>query len=722
MRQILAIARREVRTFMTSTQAPVIAVGFLVLTGLSYYFLVRGYDSASLATLRSGRPVFLNLHVGIFHKLFGYVLLLLLFLMPAVTMRLMSGEYRSGRYDLLASWPVPSRHWVVGKWLSAVAVAVVLLLASTFYFGLTSLLGSLATPPVTPHWQPLVTSLLGLLLLASAIAAWGTAASAALSHQAGAYFLTFALCLGLFTVGQLEPFVPGLLGAVLQELSLAGHFLRFAGGVLDSRDIVYYLGLTVLGLAVASAMLEQRRLAPGRRLRPWASVVVVLAVVVFMQVVAVRRPLRADLTPDRLYSLAPQTEQLLDALSTAGPGGEAAPVHLVAFYQSLDGNRQHAQSLMQAFADRTPHVTYQFIDPDADPAAVRQYGVTVARSVVAESGDRRRLLLEPDEGPLAGAIYRLATDTRPVIYWLLGHGEARIDLEEPGGATMFAGLLRDAGYAVRPLVLSGRVHLPSDADLLVWAGPKLDPAPADLAVLDRFLRQGGAMGCFFGPDTPAPVRAWTEAYNIIQNDDVVVAPSRGGALAGVDLRTVAVTEGYTDHAAVARLKAVTTVFPLVQTLRSKQAVLEGVSGHPILFTGPDSWSESDPEFRYSGLPSFDPPADRPGPSAFGAALRVTPADTTAGHQDGRLVVVGSSAFVTNSNLGLYGNRDLALSLVGWLAAEEDLLGIGSRRSSFQPLLLDDVTREWLGWVAVLAWPAFIGLAWFGLVLFRQWRH
>lgn len=722
MRQILAIARREIRAFMGSTQAPVITAGFLVLTGLFYVMLVRSYDSVSLATIRSGRLVFLNLHAGIFHKLYGTVVLFLLFLLPAVTMRLMSGEYRSRRYDLLASWPVRPAHWIVGKWLSAVAVAAVLLLGTAFYFGLTWVLGGLSEPPVTPEWQPLLTSLVGLLLLSGAVAAWGVAASAALSHQAGAYFLSFAMGLGLFLVGQLEVFLPGVLGQIALELTLSGHFLRFAGGVIDSRDVLYFVGMTAVALAVATAFLEQRHLAPGRRLRPWLPVLVVLVVAVFLQLVALRRPLRADLTPTQLYSLAPQTEQILDRLDTA-VDDEGAPVdvRLVAFYQGLDGSRQQIQALLQSFADASPRVSFELVDPDADPEAVRAHGVSVARTVSVTCQDRRSLLLEPDEGQLAGAIYRLATDTRPVAYWLLGHGEARIDLEEPGGATQLADMMADAGYAVRPLVLNGRRPLPTDADLVVWAGPKLDPTPADFQVLDGFLRRGGAAACFFGPDSPESVRRWTRQYNVIQNDDVVVAPSQVGVLAGVSLRTVTVAEGYGNHPAVRRQKGVITTFPLVQTLRPVQPEMEGLKGAPILATAPDTWSETGRDHRYSGTPGYDPPQDRQGPLPFGVAMEVTAADTTT-HTDGRLVIVGSSGFVTNANIGLYGNRDLALNLVGWLAAEEDLLGIRGRRASFQPLLLDDTTKDWLGWVAVLIWPALVAMAWFGLVVYRQWRH
>ncbi|MBD3222592.1 hypothetical protein GF314_15260 [bacterium] len=721
MRQLWAIARRETRAFLGSVQGPVIGAGFLVLTGLFYYLFVRGYADASLATVRSGRPVFLNLHAGIFHKLYGDVVLFFLFLMPAITMRLLSGEYRSRRYDLLASWPVPAWRWVTGKWLSALAMAAVLLVATSFYFVLTGLLGRITDPVVAPAWQPMLTSLLGLLLLAGTIAAWGVAASAMIAHQAGAYFLGFAISLGLFLVGQLEPYLPGALGVVVHELALDQHFLSFAGGVVDSRDVVYYLGLTAVGLAVASAGLAGRRLSAGRRTRPWLTVAVVVVIAVFLQLVALRRPLRADFTPDQLYSLAPQTEQVLEAIESEAP--DAPPVEILAFYQSIDGARQSARALLESFADASARIEFELLDPDTRPERAMAEGVTVTRTVVVRCGDRRRVLLEPGEGQLASAVYRVATDTRPVVYWLLGHGEARIDLEETGGATLMASALSDAGYEVRPLVLADRRVLPADADLVIWAGPKLDPVSADLDLLAAFLREGGAMACFFGPDTPASVQRWTERFNVGQEDNVMVAPSRGGARAGVDLRTIAVTEGYGDHPAVEPMQAITTTFPLVQTLRPRQRQQAGVTGNAILFTGPDSWAETDPEHRYSGIPSYDPPEDLAGPLPFGVAMRIAPADTAQeATSGGRLVVIGSSAFVTNANLGLYGNRDLALNLVGWLAEEEDLLGIRGRRTSYQPLLLDDGTKEWLGWASVLGWPALVGLAWFGLVQYRQWRH
>jgi ABC-2 type transport system permease protein len=717
VRQILAIFRREQRAAFTSTMVPVVVTGFLVLTGLFWYLFVLAYSEMSAATLASGRLAFLDLHAGVFHRLYGLVVIFFIFLLPAITMRLLSSEYRSGRYELLASWPVTDRRWILGKWLSALAVVAVLLAGAVFYFGLTWVLGGLGEHTVRPDWQPLLTSLLGLMLLAGAVTAWGLAASALFEHQAAAYFVGFAVAMALSLLSELEPLLPGLLGQAAAQLALRDHFLRFAGGVIDLRDVVYYLGLAAVGLAVAEAALAQRRLQAARRGGPWAAVLMVLAVAVFLQAVAARRPLSVDLTPTRLYSLAPQTERILDSLDRprSGPDGQTLPpaeVEALAFYHNLDGARENIQARLRAFGDRDRHLAWRVLDPNHEPELVREHGVSQARTVVLLCEGRRRLLLDPDEAQLAGALYRIATDTRPVVYWLQGHGEARPDLEEGGGASVLAGLLIDAGYDLRPLNLPERLHLPEDAAAVIWPGPKFDPAPEVLDLLGDYLRQGGGMAAFFGPGTPPAVRRWTEAFNVRQRDDVVIAPNRAGAYAGVGLRTVVTVDGYTSHPAVRSLKGNATTFPLVQTLASVGEDPPGIRREMLILTPPDTWAETDPATRYSGLPSFDPASDRRGPQLFAAAVRFAPAgEEPGGPRDGRLVLLGSSGFVTNGNILQYANRDLALNIVGWLAAEEDLLGIRGRRASFQPLVLPEGARNWLGVVAVLAWPGLVGAAW-----------
>jgi ABC-2 type transport system permease protein len=152
LRQILAISRRETRAFFRSAMAPVLLTGFLVMTGLFFTLFAYAYSEMSRTALNTGRGGdFLNLTEGIFQPLVVDVTILLLLLLPAVTMRLLSAEYRSGRYDLIMSYPVPDHGWVLGKWLSAMTVVAVMILATGAYFGVVAILGKAEVGPVLAH-------------------------------------------------------------------------------------------------------------------------------------------------------------------------------------------------------------------------------------------------------------------------------------------------------------------------------------------------------------------------------------------------------------------------------------------------------------------------------------------------------------------------------------------------------------------------------------------
>ncbi len=135
MRQVKAIVSREVGAFFHSAMAPVVLVGFLITVGLFFTIFIFGYSDMSLAALQSPRSGnYMNLAEGIFRPMVSNAIFFLLFLMPAITMRLFSAEFRSGRFDLIASWPVADHIWVLGKWMSAWLAAGVMILASVAYF------------------------------------------------------------------------------------------------------------------------------------------------------------------------------------------------------------------------------------------------------------------------------------------------------------------------------------------------------------------------------------------------------------------------------------------------------------------------------------------------------------------------------------------------------------------------------------------------------------
>ncbi len=763
MKQTLAIARREIAAFFHSAMAPVVIIGFLALAGLFFTLFLLGYAESSLVAVRSGRGGFLNFTEGVFRPLVTDMIIFLLFLLPAVTMRLLSGELRSGRFDLIMSWPVPDRTWVLGKWLSAVAVAVVLIVASGFYFGVVSVLGK-------PEVGPVLVAALGLVLVSAAVSAWGLVFSALFPYQVVSYVLSFGSGIALFVMGALAPHLPGLMARIAQELALGDHFVRFSRGTIDSRDVVYYVGLTVVGLAAATAVLGGTKQPARRRLRGWWPTLVLLGVAIFAQIVAIRRPLAVDLTPNSRYSLAPQTVQVLDALDQPLPvpgTDRVAPVDNVeirAFYQPLDPARSGMEVLLQSLSNRSSRVHYRMIDPESEPELVKQDRVAVARTVVVQVGDRRQGMLEPDEGQLINMIYRLATNTRPTVGYVLGHGEHLLDGTQRAGYSSVADLLAANGYQLRSLLLPDRLEVPRNFDLLIIAGPKLDFSSGELAALDAYLDRGGAMLVLCDPPTPESVRAWTQDYNVKLEGDVIVATREQSDLAGVGLRSaVVVDRGYTDHPIVESMHGVATVLPMAQSLHPVQASLPRISGQVFLLSEQGAWGDRDPDTKFSGKPIFQNGRDLLGPLPLAVALEIASADSTGSErvadgprrdvpesqsmpdqinramrkrdlreqageslfgeqQSGRLVVVGNSEFISNANLDLYGNRDLLLNMVNWLVQEDVLINLRARRGSFQPLLLEHRRSVLIGWICALGWPLLVGGVSVGIVLRHRRRR
>lgn len=727
MRQLLAIARRETGSFFRSAMAPVVVTCFLLLTGLFFTLIVFGYSQLSAEAQRSGRlaEVVLNLSDGVFQPLAVNISVFLIFLLPAVTMRLFAEEYRSGRYDLIMSWPVADHVWVLGKFAAAVAVTLVLVAGASAHLAAGAAFGHLES-------GPLLAAGLGLLLAATLYAAWGVFFSTVLPYQVVAYILTFGFLLLLYAIGGLEPHLPGALGRLVANLALPVHFQRFSRGIVDSRDVYYFLAWTGLGLTAASASLGGRRLAGARRLARWTPTVVSAALLLVVGILVARHPWSADLTSNRRFSPAPQTVNILRDLR--------ADVRVHAFYQRLDPRRKGTEVLLSAFADRSGRFRYDFVDPDRDLALVERYRITAGGTLVIEAAGRQRTLVNPDEASLVNTIYRLVTASQPVIYYVVGHGEHRLDSEDRGGYSAFVTAVRSQGYELRQLLLADGPLVPPDAAAVVLAAPKVDLSASELTALDDYLRAGGALLALLDPGTPRSVAAWLDRYNVVLGNDLLVTASGMGEGLGFDARVAVVQENYGRHEITRGLEGIATFFPFAQSLGPARTGVRGFGARAILSTGARSWADRDSSTIAAGRPRYNEGVDRPGPLDLGLAIELdrstffgngglTPAAPgAAGREpaaDGatpprgsvftraastRLVVIGDSDFAANANLDLYGNRDLLLNTLSWLAREQELIALRARTEISQPRVLTARERGLIAWGGIIVWPLLAGAA------------
>lgn len=230
----LTIARREFAAYFNSPIAYIFIVVFLQVSG--YMFFTQLFLSGE-ADMRA---------------FFGLAPLIFCFFAPLVTMRLFSEEKQQGTLEMLMSFPLTDWEVVVGKFLAAIGLVAVAL-AFTFPFAVfVKAYGPL-------DWGPAIGGYLGLLLMAAAYCGIGVMTSVWSKNQIISAIISFVICFALYLSGKLLQVVPQGFAPILQAISLDFHFQSIARGVIDTRDVLYYLTLMGISLVIAETSLASRR-------------------------------------------------------------------------------------------------------------------------------------------------------------------------------------------------------------------------------------------------------------------------------------------------------------------------------------------------------------------------------------------------------------------------------------------------------------------------------
>ena len=247
MRNIWTIAKREYNHYFISPIAYVVAFIMLFTLGIYFTAIINAYAQQSLFGGGGGAP-----DVTPINWLFVF---LLLFTTPALTMRSISDEARTGTLELLLTAPLRDSELVIGKWLGGMLFILTVLLVTLVY---PIIMNSLVSPGIDQ--QLMVSSYLGVILAAAAFLALGVGVSAIFTNQIAAFFVTF----GLFFIIW---FMMGILGNVFQNggqvfqyLNFSSHFSdAFNTGSIKLSDVVYYFSLIALGLFAGTTAVEIRR-------------------------------------------------------------------------------------------------------------------------------------------------------------------------------------------------------------------------------------------------------------------------------------------------------------------------------------------------------------------------------------------------------------------------------------------------------------------------------
>ncbi len=519
-------------------------------------------------------------------------------------------------------------------------------------------------------------------------------------------------------IGTLSVIAGGAINLAFDELArlalwvlLAGTVLIFLAIILSPRAIAIFLS--------------------GRRGRYGANVAIMtvsfFVILLLVNFLMYRTPTRIDVTSTRVFTLSPQTIQILKDLDT--------PVRANAFFVTTRSNeeakRQQTADLLNEFARRSGNFTYRFIDPELNRSQAVKYGVVDYPTIVFESIETETLQAVSnfqEQEFVTGILVATGTQQKKIFY-LTGHGEAintRDNMlnttEDFGLDYAIEGMQRD-NYRVSPLNLKQFNQIPVETATLVIAGPEKDLDEEEYNILSNYINEGGHILALLDPDTPENFNGLFAQYGAyVTNLKIADAVSNvGGELLmpmvqkanGQYFTSVQTNIGITDQLDV-------TFFPdagAVKNILSDEDMPPHIQIKPLAFTTPASWLETNPD-----SPGIDE-SDELGPFTVAAVIETSGSivenpSNVSNPALAKIVIISDSDFATNKYFHSSDNANLFLNSVNWLAEDYDLISIRPKLIPYRELIVNTRERnfiKWSSWVFPPSVMIFLGI-------FVWWRR
>jgi ABC-2 type transport system permease protein len=253
VRNILLICRKELKSYFASPIAYLLMAAFGLIFGATFYSSTSQFVRYSFQSQMMGQQQQpMNVNDLVIRQLLDFASTISLFLVPMISMRLIAEEKRTGTIELLLTSPIRDIEIILGKWFGAVTLLICVLGMSMLDIAMLFAWGK-------PDLKPVLIAYLGLILQGACLLAIGTFISTTTRNQIVAGGVTFFVCLLLLLLRYFTAFDSGPLSQVVNYISIVTHFENFSKGVLDSKDVVFYLSMIFFSLFITSRAMESLR-------------------------------------------------------------------------------------------------------------------------------------------------------------------------------------------------------------------------------------------------------------------------------------------------------------------------------------------------------------------------------------------------------------------------------------------------------------------------------
>ena len=401
-------------------------------------------------------------------------------------------------------------------------------------------------------------------------------------------------------------------------------------------------------------------------------VLIFLLIIIVINIIAVKYNRIFDLTPEKKYTLSDQTKQILKELNKK--------VEITAFYKK--GERGECEDELCRFSYESSNIHYRLLNLDKNPVKAKNYGVSGYGESVVESGGKRKKISYPHEEAVINAILHVTNDKEKVICFLTGHGERNPDdTDRKDGYDIFARALEQENYHRKSLSLLRAKKVPPETSVLIIGGPKKEYLDAELKILSDYLTQGGKILCMLDTYTVPKLVDFFKKYGVLYGDDIIV--DKGSSLMGGDYFSPVAPLFNKNHTITKSLNA-GVMFHLARSVEVGDSLYKGVSGSSIVRTDSKSWGETNRKSVDKGKISFNKKIDKAGPVSVGIAVKAIKKENKKERVKWAICAFGDSDIASNGYFDMAGNSDLVLNSVSWLAREENLISIRSKRKKPTP--------------------------------------
>jgi len=435
-------------------------------------------------------------------------------------------------------------------------------------------------------------------------------------------------------------------------------------------------------------------------------IVVIVAVLSAANWLANRHNKSYDSTANKRYSLSEQTDKVVKGLKQ----------NVTITYFDRTSSFDQARDLLERYGNLSPKLSIDYVDPDKKPQVARAMGVRTYGTIYVQAGAKREEAKSLTEEEITGALIRALKSGDRNACMVTGSGEHSFDDTQRSGYSTMKDTLEHNNYKTQSVSLIEKPQVPSDCSVLIVAGPTKDYLPPEVAAIKTYVENGGR--ALFMVDPPLKMGQTQTSENpelakllagwgVTLDKDLVLDTSGIGQLFGLGPEVPLVSK-YESQPIVNDLKGTATVFPLAQSLDTKQ--VDKVTVEKLFSTSDNSYATTrldSPEIK------LDPAKDRKGPLTLAAAGKYNTGKPGA---EGRFVVIGTSTWANNGFLPArsLGNRDLFLNMMNWLSSDEDLIAIRPKEPENRPLTLTRAQMSNIFYSSVIGLPLLVILGGFGV--------